>query len=226
MAIRQARIAASRSAAGCRGVTRADEGRSRSRAPTGNGVALEVGNSIEELCLFFCLKERSPHRRWPCHGRCANPHQREGTMAETLALAIGVPGALGAAWLASRRSWSPAAADNRGIALQTVIVIVVLLVIAGGVAAVLLTRGSEVIGDLEAQDIGIGITAENCAGQTLNGRNGVPTGTPATTCVFADANAAANDISSAACRNLRNADGGRGVFSEPSNVNTCTVTFA
>ena len=74
-------------------------------------------------------------------------------MAETLALAVGVPAVLAAACLASRRSWSPAYADNRGIALQTVIVIVVMLVIAGGVAGVLLSRGGEVMSDLEAQDV-------------------------------------------------------------------------
>lgn len=71
-------------------------------------------------------------------------------MTESIALAIAVPAALGAAWLASRRSWSPAVADNRGIALQTVIVIVVMLVIAGAVAGVLISRGNEVLDDLEA----------------------------------------------------------------------------
>ena len=74
-------------------------------------------------------------------------------MTESIALAIAVPAALGAAWLASRRSWSPAAADNRGIALQTVIVIVVMLVIAGAVAGVLLSRGSQVTSQLEAQEV-------------------------------------------------------------------------
>lgn len=74
-------------------------------------------------------------------------------MTEALVLALGVPTALVAAWLLWRRSWSQAFADIRGIALQTVIVIVVLLVIAGGVAGVLLSRGSEVITDLENQEI-------------------------------------------------------------------------
>lgn len=69
-------------------------------------------------------------------------------MAETLALAVGVPAALGAVWLASRRSWMPAFRDVRGIALQTVIVIVVMLVIAGGVAGVLLSRADQVQSDL------------------------------------------------------------------------------
>ena len=82
-------------------------------------------------------------------------------MAETLVLALGVPMTLGAAWLASRRDWSPSVADNRGIALQTVIVIVVMLVIAGGVAGVLLSRGGDVIGDLESQDVG-SVSATNC----------------------------------------------------------------
>ena len=58
-------------------------------------------------------------------------------MTATLALALGVPATILATWVASRRSWSPAHADNRGIALQTVIVIVIMLVIAGGVAGVL-----------------------------------------------------------------------------------------
>ena len=60
-------------------------------------------------------------------------------MAVTLALAVGVPVLVGAALLASRRSWSPKLADIRGIALQTVIIIVVMLVIAGGVSGVLLS---------------------------------------------------------------------------------------
>lgn len=92
-------------------------------------------------------------------------------MAETLALAVGVPAALGAVWLASRRSWMPAFRDVRGIALQTVIVIVVMLVIAGGVAGVLLSRGSDVITDLETQDVAA-VNAGNCAVTPLNGING------------------------------------------------------
>ena len=87
-------------------------------------------------------------------------------MTETLVLAAGAPAAIAAIWLASRRSWSPAAADSRGIALQTVIVIVVMLVIAGAVSAVLLSRGSDVVGELEAQDISASATytdAASCA---------------------------------------------------------------
>ena len=80
-------------------------------------------------------------------------------MAETLALAVGVPAVLAAAWMSSRRSWSPAHADNRGIALQTVIVIVVMLVIAGGVAGVLLARADDVQSELAAVDTSIDPTS-------------------------------------------------------------------
>lgn len=89
-------------------------------------------------------------------------------MTETLVLALAAPAALGAAWLASRRSWRPAVADNRGIALQTVIVIVVMLVIAGGVAGVLLSRGADVTADLQNQNTA-SVTAENCTTFRLNG---------------------------------------------------------
>ncbi|WP_419947080.1 hypothetical protein [Candidatus Poriferisodalis sp.] len=114
-------------------------------------------------------------------------------MAETLALAAGVPAALGAAWWASRRSWSPAHADSRGIALQTVIVIVVMLVIAGGVAGVLLSRGSDVISDLESQDVG-SITADNCT-TIRNGVLGVLGGTES--CQWTGTSS--NPVSSTAC---------------------------
>ena len=46
------------------------------------------------------------------------------------------------------------AADQRGVALQTVIIMVVLIVIAGGVAAALLGRSGDVVDDLETQQIG------------------------------------------------------------------------
>lgn len=93
-------------------------------------------------------------------------------MAETLALAVGVPAALGAVWLASRRSWSPAFRDVRGIALQTVIVIVVMLVIAGGVSTVLLTRGADVTSDLQNQSTAA-LNVDNCTEFRLNGIAGV-----------------------------------------------------
>ncbi|MXX44049.1 MAG: hypothetical protein F4Z53_13470 [Acidimicrobiales bacterium] len=47
-----------------------------------------------------------------------------------------------------------AGCDARGIALQTVVIMVVLLVIAGSVAAVLVSRGAEVTGQLEETGIG------------------------------------------------------------------------
>ncbi|MXV87598.1 MAG: hypothetical protein F4117_05650 [Acidimicrobiales bacterium] len=63
--------------------------------------------------------------------------------------------------------------DMRGVALQTVIVIVVLLMIAGGVSAVLLSRSSDVVGQLEAQGVGA-ITEDNCAITKVGGENGTP----------------------------------------------------
>ena len=53
--------------------------------------------------------------------------------------------------------------DQQGIALQTVIVIVVMLVIAGGVAGVLLSRGNEVMADLEGVEVNVQ------AGDSFNG---------------------------------------------------------
>ncbi|MXV87676.1 MAG: hypothetical protein F4117_15150 [Acidimicrobiales bacterium] len=58
--------------------------------------------------------------------------------------------------------------DTRGVALQTVIVIVVLLVIAGSVSAVLLSRGSDVVGELENVSIG-GLTEDTCLITTIGG---------------------------------------------------------
>ena len=111
-------------------------------------------------------------------------------MTEALVLALGVPTALVAACLLWRRRWPQAFADIRGIALQTVIVIVVMLVIAGGVAGVLLSRGGEAIGHLEAQSVG-SVTATNCPtidlrdedGTTITGALG--TGGAINTCVWA-----------------------------------------
>lgn len=146
-------------------------------------------------------------------------------MAETIALAIGVPAALGAAWLASRRSWSPAAADNRGIALQTVIVIVVMLVIAGGVAAVLLSRGGEVITDLEAQDISIQEVASaaecNDAADQLTGSE-TTDAWASNTCTITSS-AADEDFAEFICESLRDGDGNRAVYSETSGRSVCTI---
>ena len=83
-------------------------------------------------------------------------------MAILVILAIGLLVPAAAAVLAQRRSLATKLADIRGVALQTVIVIVVMLVIAGAVAGVLLTRGGEVVSDLEGQEVGP-VTADNCA---------------------------------------------------------------
>ncbi|MXZ16195.1 MAG: hypothetical protein F4Y76_11895 [Acidimicrobiales bacterium] len=66
--------------------------------------------------------------------------------------------------------------DARGVALQTVIVIVVLLMIAGGVSAVLLSRSSDVVGQLEAQGVGA-ITEDNCPITRVGGNTGMYYGT-------------------------------------------------
>jgi hypothetical protein len=146
-------------------------------------------------------------------------------MTETLALAIAVPAALGAAWLASRRSWSPAAADNRGIALQTVIVIVVMLVIAGGVAGVLLTRGNEVIGDLQAQDIASQEVAseEECKSAAQRLTRDEDRGAWASSTCTITSNAAAEDFTDVICESFRKADGTRATYSETSNRSVCTI---
>ena len=71
-------------------------------------------------------------------------------MTVTLAISMLVPIAAVAAYLGARRGRVlKFVEDRRGIALQTVIIMVVLIAIAGGVAAVLLSRGSEAVNDLE-----------------------------------------------------------------------------
>lgn len=75
------------------------------------------------------------------------------TTAIVVSLAFPLVGA--SAFLALRGRLPRLAADVRGIALQTVIVMVVLLAIAGAVAAVLLTRGSDAISEVEDQNITI-----------------------------------------------------------------------
>ena len=76
-------------------------------------------------------------------------------MTIAIVISIVVPIAAAVALLATRNRLPSLAADVRGIALQTVIVMVVLLAIAGAVAAVLLTRGSEAIDEVEDQNITI-----------------------------------------------------------------------
>ncbi len=145
-------------------------------------------------------------------------------MTEALVLALGVPTAFVAAWLLWRRSWSQAFADIRGIALQTVIVIVVMLVIAGGVAGVLLSRGTEVIGDLEASDVGAACTEtsiRDSAGVELTGVMAT-----ATTCTFTASGTAASGITISAlqCNSAGRVLRGPGAIAGATNV--CTVTIS
>ena len=74
-------------------------------------------------------------------------------MLTVVVLSLVVPSLVAAAGLALTGKLPDLVADARGIALQTVIIMVVLLAIAGGVAAVLLSRGSAAVTDIERQDI-------------------------------------------------------------------------
>ena len=74
-------------------------------------------------------------------------------MLTIVILSVAVPAVAGMAYLTLRHRPSRAAADSRGIALQTVIVMVVLLAVAGAVAGVLLTRGGEAVEEVERQQI-------------------------------------------------------------------------
>ena len=85
-------------------------------------------------------------------------------MPAVIVLAIVVPGVAGAAYLTLRNRLPRAAADARGIALQTVIIMVVLLAVAGAVAGVLLTRGGEAVSEVERQDITRDATEFNNSG--------------------------------------------------------------
>lgn len=64
-------------------------------------------------------------------------------MSTVALFTIAVPMAAVAAWLALRGRLPRLAADNRGIALQTIIVMVVLIAIAGAVVVVLATRAGQ-----------------------------------------------------------------------------------
>lgn len=124
-------------------------------------------------------------------------------MIETCMLAAGVPAAIAATRLASRRKLSLVPADNRGIALQTVIIIVVLIVIAGAVAGVLLSRSGDVIADLEAQDITAGTidTEAECENHEMGtGNEGVWRNTQ-TDCTWTAQNDGANppDVTPGRC---------------------------
>ena len=73
----------------------------------------------------------------------------------TIALvSVLVPAAAGTAYLALRGRSPRFTADNRGIALQTVIIMVVLLAIAGLAAGVMLSRGGTAVSELEDADVG------------------------------------------------------------------------
>ena len=52
-----------------------------------------------------------------------------------------------------RRRLAAFSADERGIALQTVIIMVVLIAIAGAIAAVLVTRGNQAVTEIERTNI-------------------------------------------------------------------------
>ena len=119
-------------------------------------------------------------------------------MAILVILAIGLLVPAAAAVLAQRRGLATRLADIRGVALQTVIVIVVMLVIAGAVAGVLLTRGGEVVSDLEQQEVGP-VTEDNCTileVSEVTGRVISDTSSPAVKyCIWEDA----QKVSRAAC---------------------------
>ena len=74
-------------------------------------------------------------------------------MLSIILLATIVPILTGVAYITLRNRLPQRVADIRGIALQTVIVIVVMLAIAGAVAGVLVSRGGEVVDDLESQEV-------------------------------------------------------------------------
>ena len=74
-------------------------------------------------------------------------------MLSIILLATIVPILTGVAYITLRNRLPQRVADIRGIALQTVIVIVVMLAIAGAVAGVLITRGGEVVDDLESEEV-------------------------------------------------------------------------
>ena len=74
-------------------------------------------------------------------------------MLSVLSLSIGIPCIALAVCSGLRQRMPARAANTRGLALQTVIIMVVLLAIAGAVAAVLVTRGNEAVGEAERTDV-------------------------------------------------------------------------
>ncbi len=125
-------------------------------------------------------------------------------MTILVAVAVGVPCLGVLAFLGMRRIQSlpfarslalARSGDMRGIALQTVIIMVVLLAVAGGVAAVLLSTGSEVTGELESQDTGTTIdTADECEAHRMGDEPG-EANDPFTTCTWQH-----DDVSLGSCR--------------------------
>ena len=114
----------------------------------------------------------------------------------TIALTLLAPAALAAIAFAGKRLRAAAVANDRGIALQTVIIMVVLLAIAGSVGAVLISTGGESVDDLEAAGpFSTNVTAANCASIKMGSVNGVLETTGSTTvtgstkndCAFGDA---------------------------------------
>ncbi len=152
-------------------------------------------------------------------------------MTETLALAVGIPLALGAICLVSRRSRQLITADTRGIALQTVIVIVVMLVIAGGVSGVLLSRGSDVISDLESSDVSASeinsldectdafraLTKEAGTAVTSSISGEKKARWTTTQCVVHGTADGSNNFTQRACEQYRGPSGGRATFASDSD---------
>ncbi len=129
--------------------------------------------------------------------------------------------------------------NQQGIALQTVIVIVVMLVIAGAVSGVLLSRGSDVISDLEGADINATEidTEDKCrrAGEALTGGAATKvTAAPSATdddewhwsapkCSIAGVvgvPGTANAFGRFACEQYSAADGSRGAYTEGTAANS------
>ena len=140
-------------------------------------------------------------------------------MTLTLILAIGVPISALMSTAALRRLRPRLAADIRGIALQTVIIIVVMLLIAGGVSAVLLSRGGEAIGELEAASTGR-ITEATCPITKVGADDTGVWDDAAQTCTWGTAGTAGGpDVSAVDCAIVN------GVHTDTNNGG-CVVTIA
>ena len=152
-----------------------------------------------------------------------------------LTLALGIPALAVAA--AHTRPMRQAASNTAGIALQTVIIIVVMLLIAGGVSGVLLSRSSEVIGDLEATGTpGVIASVDDC-----RAAGGAPTNATAgtgTTHCFWDLDTASR-TTVASCRGFKGGgtmgspptggvliDGGKSATIINGSTNGCIVQLA